>query len=228
MPTSTISVSTSLILAPSRCDNDYLQYKFEEYIDKKLITESQKKSLILAIEDALDDGEFEASNLITQEEALNLISPSKYQYNQTLMYLLGDMALNNFAKNSELENVQAIYPDHFEIDTSDIKLIFNIEAENLSKSDEKAICNMIDGQISDGWFENGSPFKTINMDVREHPVNHSYKKLIRAGFMTLSSHFPTTISPKNWFDANDNVILSQKDLIKTGIYSMQINAKIDI
>lgn len=228
MTTSQLKISATLNLAPARCDMDYLKSKFQEYLDNDEITEIQRNNLVIAISDALDNNEANISELLTQEEALKLISPSKYQYNQTLMYLLGDMTLNNFAQNSELENVQAIYPDHFETEFFDIALVFNIEADDLSQNDKDIILDVIGSQISDGWFENGSTFKTIDMDVREHPVGHSYKKLLRAGFMTLSRHFPKTFSPQGWFDADNNVILSQKDLIKTGIYSMQINAKIDI
>lgn len=223
METTTIKIKAELNIMPAQFSEERLDTHLEQ-LEQFDVSEYKIDTLAEAIFDAIDDSNGEYNDIVPQKQLAEFLAGHSLLTKTLLMHLLGDQALVNFAKDTKLPNISAVVPSHFEFDP-ELKLVFTIQGESISESDIEVIQETLDSQISDGWFEDGNEPKMIDLDVRMHPVDETYHKLMNAGLITLSTYIPRS-DPDSWFDSDNNVILDKSKLIEMGSYPMMISANI--
>lgn len=164
---------------------DEVQELLSEINNLPLEDESQLLELQEPFIEALELQKIADENIYN---AFSLFTNTKYLKN-ILAYALGEMLITDFADYSDNEKVDTIIIDHFETEESN-KIVFKIEStQQLDLEDLHQIRLELDGQMSDGWGENGSPVTGFNLQglLLKHNQNNreDLKILKRAGFSPL-------------------------------------------
>lgn len=125
-------------------------YSSLEYVPDSMLNDTGDIDFYSAKDDISDLSEEYTDN---PKHILDLMVDQKLR-NNFLMSLMGGLVTVDLAEYYDNDNVSTIYVDRFEVVGNKVYLVFRIEAKDSEPNED--IFDYIDGQVSDGWGENGT------------------------------------------------------------------------
>lgn len=112
---------------------------------------NDKKDNILSIVDTFYEKNMDENHF--SYDLIHHIAPKGAESN-VLLSFMGALLLVDLSEYSNVKGVSSILVDHFEFKNQQIQLVFKIVADD--STDLKAVYSELEGQLSDGWGENGT------------------------------------------------------------------------
>lgn len=226
--TFTVNRPLSLEFQPAHYNTTQLKDVVSEIAKDFALSDSQISILTETLENvALEDNTlacpiFNEASRIQETFGLFMNTPTPTTSRNFLLYLFGTAGYQNIADASNNTELNSIVLSDFKISDSGIEAIFEITGTTALSKDE-AIA-YLDGQISDGWGENGTPENKISIDIRE-AVKETFREVsLRYEDVLLSSpdtrflgfnnpNFKPVWTSERIFDENDKLILDDEEFI---------------
>lgn len=226
--TFTVNRPLSLDFGPAHYNTTQLKDVVSEIAKDFALSDLQTRILTETLENvAFEDNAlacpiFNEASRIQETFGLFMKTPTPTTSRNFLLYLFGPDGYQNIADASDNTELNSIVLSDFKISDSGIEAIFEITGTDaLSKNEAIAY---LDGQISDGWGENGTPENKISIDIREAvketfcEVSLRYDDILISSADTRFLGLNDSVSqlnctPARLFDENDKLILDDDEFI---------------
>lgn len=157
--------------------------------DMMLFVSQPKNPNLAEIQAKLDNIITKPKGLVDDDGQLQLIDPpvnalnDKFEENpgdlmahitkphlqsNVLIAIMGELLLTDLTEYIEVDGLKTITVDHFDVNGGEIHLIFKIVAEK--SADMDLILHQLEGQISDGWGEDGTKELPLRLDEMPNSV----------------------------------------------------------
>lgn len=192
---------------PASLDENQIAQKVNEFATDYHLTTKQEEILRQAVIDASWNDDELASPIFYDEKqlatALSLFAPetSPIAQRNFILSLFHTMSYTDLAQYTNIPYLDHLVVSDFVMSPSGNFIIFTATCDKHVSLD--ALDEYLDGQISDGWGENGTDEQVISTDVREMSKEMREELMRYSNDILLSSYMPRFASE---YDKNNQPI----------------------